>query len=128
MLDVRPSHPYLGEFEYRLHGSCDGKTFSVQPSAQTGGKPNMRLDWVPKSKLGGPYLIIAHEVSGQDNTQLLDFSKGALVEPSGEYPDPKMKALQKLRTTFIGMLDENCDFRTSDGIHVRESLPAGRLK
>jgi hypothetical protein len=128
VLDVRPTHPYLGEFEYRLHGSFNGKMFSVLPFPQTGGKPNMRLDWVPKSKLGGPYLIITHEVSGRANPELLDFRNGALVDLSGDYPNPKIKSLQKLRSIFIGTLDENCDFRTSEGMVFRESVPPGQVK
>ena len=88
----------------------------------------MRLDWVPKSKLGGPYLLITHETSGRANPELLDFRNGDLVDLSGEYPDPEIKALQKLRSMFIGTLDENCDFRTSEGMVARQSIPPGQGK
>jgi hypothetical protein len=128
VLDVRPTHPYLSEFEYRLRGTSFGHSFSVEPCQQTGGDPSMRLEFVQKSKLGGPFLIIAHAVSGQDSTELLDLGKGSLVDLSATYPDPTIKALRSQRPVFIGFLDEKCDFRTSDGMIVKQSVQPNRVK
>ncbi len=53
-LDVRPIHPFLAEYAYRLRGELENKPFVVQPCMQTGGAANLRLDWIAKNSKEGP--------------------------------------------------------------------------
>lgn len=129
-LDTRAAHPFLNEHQYRLTGKCLGQSFSVEPTMQPGGGPDLNLEYIERQREGGPFIAITH-ASGTypgERSEFVDLETGILYGSDGR--DKHMLAwLKNLKRYPIGSLDSHSDFHLPDGSvlqHTTASEPAQR--
>jgi hypothetical protein len=132
MLDVRPAHPFLAEYEYRLSGIYAGHAFVVEPSMQSGGAPNLRLEWFDQTDKGGPFIRIIHEKEhdarppAPDETEIVDVKNGAIYQAG--VSDKWQHAIALLadeEPMFLGTLDKSCVLNLAHDLAVKhEQVPA----
>lgn len=123
-LETRAAHPFLNEHQYRLTGKCLGQPFSVEPSMQPGGGPDLNLEYIGRQKEGGPFIAITHasRTYPGERSEFVDLETGILYGSDGR--DKHMLAwLKNLKRYPIGNLDSHSDFHLPDG-SVLQQTPA----
>lgn len=121
-LETRAAHPFLNEHQYRLTGNCLGQPFSVEPSMQPGGGPDLILEYIGRQQEGGPFIAITHasRTYPGESSEFVDLETGILYGSDGR--DKHMLAwLKNLKRYPIGKLNSHSDFYLPDGSVLQQT-------